>query len=339
MKKIKTLLIGLGRIASKLELDPYRNHPCTHAGVLLSAFGKKYFSLEAVADTDPEKVFEFFKQWKIKNNSVISFTKLESSIDFDLAIIASNSESHYRNLEQVAKLGIKNILIEKPICLNENEFTKIKNLQKKFQLNLWINHERRYHPFYQYVKNRIWNKLDGELRTIKASVLTNFRDPGNAFKTFGGPLFHDGTHAIDFIDFLVESKPISIFSKLNRANKNSEVEEQALAVLEYKNGVNAFLEVGGRRNYFQFEIDVQTANARYILSNDGHKIFITKKSKLYKGFQSLQEIKIPSLKGNPWLNLYKEIESVINGKTQEITGSLSVNERIFYTLDQIQNLG
>ena len=50
--KFKTLLIGLGRIASKLENDPLRYHPCTHAGVLFSSFGKKHFLLTGIYDTN-----------------------------------------------------------------------------------------------------------------------------------------------------------------------------------------------------------------------------------------------------------------------------------------------
>ncbi len=333
---INTILIGLGRIGSTLEEDEFRNHPCTHAGVLFSKFGKKNFKLKAIYDIDQEKIEKFKNQWKLKN--ILSDLEQIKNEKFDFGIIATNSESHFENLEFLAKFGIKNILVEKPICLNFSELKKIEKLKNKFGLKLWVNHERRYHSVYNYVKEIIQEKKYGELRVIKASVLTNFRDPGAAFKNSRGPLFHDGTHAIDFIDFLLESIPKKIYSIHKKKTKNSKISEQVLALLSYPNNVEVFFEVGGKRNYFQFEIDVQTEHGRFILSNDGHHFFETKTSTLYKGFKSLTEIPIPKFNSSAWINLYKEIESVINNRSNQILGSFEANKRIFKILDKISEL-
>lgn len=336
--KIKTLLIGLGRIASLLEIDKFRYHPCTHAGVLLSTFGKKHFQLSAIYDSNPERIKDFYKQWKLNPKQICSNLKEIENDSFDLAIIASSSEAHFENIKFAVSLGIKNLLIEKPICLNTKELKKIITLRDKYNLKIWVNHERRYHYLYRYVKDLIQSKKYGNLRTIKASVLTSFRDPGIAFTKGGGPLLHDGTHAVDYIDYLLESKPISIESKLIKANPTAKIEEQALAFISYPENVFAFLEAGGKRNYFQFEIDVQTENARFVLSNDGHHFFETTSSKLYKGFKSLKELplpKIPKNERNPWINLYKEIINVIKNNSEIILGSLDANIRIYSTIDQI----
>jgi len=336
--KLKTLLIGLGRIGSKLEKDQLRYHPCTHAGVLFSSFGKKYFYLSGIYDTEADSISDFYKQWKLDPREVKSTLADIKQESFDLAIIASSSEAHFENAKFAISLGIKNLLIEKPVCMNSKELKLLLVLEKKHNLRIWVNHERRYHFLYQYVKNIIQKKTFGELRVIRASVLTSFRDPGIAFQDGGGPLLHDGTHAVDYIDYLLESKPIGITSKLVKSNPNANIEEQAIAVLEYTNNVFVFLEAGGKRNYFQFEIDIQTENARFILSNDGHKFYETKSSKLYKGFRSLAPLtlpKIPKRHINPWINIYREIESVLNGKSNQILGSLEANVRIF---DSIQSV-
>ena len=336
--KFKTLLLGLGRIASTLEKDKLRYHPCTHAGVLFSTFGKKHFQLKAVFDIDKEAVDIFFKDWNLKKEIVKSNLDDIKKESFDFAIIASNSEAHFENVKFAISLGIKNLLIEKPVCINLKELKSLVSLQKKHNLKIWVNHERRYHYLYKYVKEQIQSNKTGELRTIRASVLTSFRDPGNAFIDGGGPLLHDGTHAVDYIDYLLESKSIRISSKLNRANEFAKIEEQAIAILEYPNDVFVFLEAGGKRNYFQFEIDIQTENARFILSNDGHRFFETKKSKLYKGFKSLLPVSLPKVPmqfSNPWINIYREIVSVLSGHSEEILGSLEANERIFSTIQSI----
>lgn len=336
--KFKVLLLGLGRIASTLEKDPLRYHPCTHAGVLFSTFGKKNFEVSGVYDIDDKAILNFYKQWKVsplKVNSTLDEIKKQS---FDLAIIASSSNAHFENAKLVVSMGIKNILIEKPVCMNRKELKSLTQLQKKYNLRIWVNHERRYHYLYQYVRNIVRDKLYGELRTIRASVLTSFRDPGNAFQDGGGPLLHDGTHAVDYIDFLLESTPKRITSTLVKATPFAKIEEQAIAVLEYPENVFVFLEAGGKRNYFQFEIDIQTESGRFILSNDGHHFFETKSSSLYKGFKSLTQLKLPPIpkpKTNPWINLYQEILSVLKNESTQILGSLEANERIFSTIQSI----
>ncbi len=336
--KFKTLLLGLGRIASTLEKDKLRYHPCTHAGVLFSSFGKKYFDITAIYDLDEEAITNFYKQWRLKPSGVKSTLGEIKKETFDFAVIASSSEAHFDNAKFAISLGIKNLLIEKPVCMNTKELNSLLVLQKKHNLRIWVNHERRYHFLYKYVKDLIKSKAYGELRTIRASVLTSFRDPGNAFQEGGGPLLHDGTHAVDYIDYLLEERPVHVTSKLLKASKDSKIEEQALAVLQYPENVFVFLEAGGKRNYFQFEIDIQTENARFILSNDGHKFFETKESKLYKGFRSLASVqlpKIPKQLSNPWINIYREIESVLSGRSDLILGSLEVNQRIFSTIQAI----
>ncbi|MBP7282410.1 MAG: Gfo/Idh/MocA family oxidoreductase [Leptospiraceae bacterium] len=336
--RIRTLLIGLGRIASTLETDPLRYHPCTHSGVLFSKFGKKKFQLSGIYDIDEESISGFLKQWKLKQNEVKSTLAEIKKETFDLAIIASSSDAHFENTKFAISLGIKNLLIEKPVCMNSKELKSLLTLKKKHNLQIWVNHERRYHYLYQYVRKIVKERTFGELRTIRASVLTSFRDPGIAFQEGGGPLLHDGTHAVDYIDYLLESKPIRITSKLVKSSPDAKIEEQAIAVLEYPNNVFVFLEAGGKRNYFQFEIDIQTENGRFILSNDGHRFYESKQSKLYKGFKSLATISIPKTPKkdlNPWINIYREIHSVLRRRTVQILGSLEANERIFSTIQSI----
>ena len=132
--KFKTLLLGLGRIASTLENDKLRYHPCTHAGVLLSNFGKKKFTLSAIYDIDTDAVEEFYSQWKIKPATVKSSLADIKKESFDLAVIASSSEAHFENAKFAISLGIKNLLIEKPVCINEKQLKSLVALQKKTTL-------------------------------------------------------------------------------------------------------------------------------------------------------------------------------------------------------------
>jgi predicted dehydrogenase len=334
--KYKVLLLGLGRIGSTLEKDPLRNHPCTHAGMILNSELSKNFDLSGIYDENKEKISEFLIDWNLKSKKISTSWDEILKKKFDLCVIASSSVAHFKNAEFALNHGIKQILIEKPICTEEKDLKKMVDLARKRKAKIWVNHERRYHPLYQYIQKQLELGSLGALKTIRASVLTSGLSPGIAFQELGGgPLLHDGTHAIDYLDFLLGNPKKIHFVKMHRP-KTQVTESRALALLEYDEDVFVFLEAGGERNYFQFEIDIQTSSHRIVLSNDGHKIYKTKESPLYKGFKSLQEIELPKFSNNnPWIHLYSEILEHLKGKGTKILGDLESNVRIFQTLKMI----
>jgi len=334
--KYKVLILGLGRIASSLEKDILRYHPCTHAGVILNSPLSKYFQVRGIFDTDPIKINDFLSFWKLNKNNILTDLEKISLANFDLCIVASTSNSHFLNIKFAIQLGIKHILIEKPICTKERDLKHLVKLAKKNEVKIWVNHERRYHPLYQFVREKLNGKEWGTIKTIHASVLTSGISPGLAFEeTGGGPLLHDGTHAIDYLDFLLGKRKKVHFTKFHTP-KSQKTESRALAVIEYPNGVFAFLEAGGERRYFQFEVDIQTSEYRIILNNDGHKLFKSQDSSLYKGFRSLKQMDLPQFKNsNPWIEIYREILNHLQGKGKEILGNLSANKRIFDLIKEI----
>lgn len=338
---MKTVIFGLGRIAFLLEKDKKRYHPCTHAGVILHSYLKKYFKLKGIFDPNPERMKAFLKDWNLDSNKVLIDLETIKKENFDFAVISSSSNAHYENLTFCIKKKIPYILIEKPIVQNLEEFKKIYKLAKQNRIKIWVNHERRYHPIYQFTKDVLRQCLYGEVKTIRASVLTSSRDPGIGFqKIGGGPLLHDGTHAIDFLDFLFEEIPDVLRSEIFYFPK-SNIEKRVIALLRYKKEQYVFLEVGGERNYFQFEIDIQTTNSRILLSNDGHKFFLSKESSLYSGFRSLEETSFPKklFQKNPWIELYKEIIQNFKNLSTRQTGNLEANFRILKTIDKIYKVG
>ncbi|TGL61450.1 Gfo/Idh/MocA family protein [Leptospira sarikeiensis] len=338
MRKSKLVLVGLGRIASSLEKDPYRNKPCTHSGVIFGDWGKKNFEFLGGFDPHPDKREKFLQQWKLPQNFAHpDWESYHSRSVPDIAVIASPSENHYRNAVEWIERGTKNLLIEKPVCETYLQAKDLEKLSRKKGVRIWVNHERRYHPKYAWAKEVIDSEKFGPVRTIRASVLTSALAPGRAFQGRTGPLFHDGTHAVDLIYWFL-GKPDRIRSSLTR-RKGIPIEDRALAFLEYKSGPVVFLEAGGARKYFQFEIDIMTEEARILLSNDGMRLFHSKPSKKYKGFNSLTEVSFPEksfLGPNPFMNLYKEIRNVLTGKSERITGDIGENRNIMELLHRIK---
>ncbi|PJZ59178.1 Gfo/Idh/MocA family oxidoreductase [Leptospira barantonii] len=409
MSKIPVLLIGLGRIASSLEKDSLRNHPCTHAGAIFSAQGKKRFSLIGAIDPSEERRNRFCKDWNIpkeacfsdfqewskafrstKNHgtnsdvfetsgvptltatnkgfssipkssdkqssvSMSSHTKSRNSytnklkpgqianesIDYDirncLVVIATPSETHYELAKKAIDFGFRRLLVEKPVCHSLQLARKLAKLCEETGTDLRVNHERRYHPLYIQVRKWILEQTYGPVKTIRASVLTSARDPGRAILDKTGPLFHDGTHAVDLLVWYL-GMPDRVVSVL-RSYRHSPVEEQALALMTYPKGETVFLEAGGMRNYFQFELDIQTTDARFLVGNDEVRYWKSKPSRKYKGFKSLTPVSISeksSAGSNPFLNLYDSLFRHFTGKPSGITGDMKENLQILTLLDTIR---
>ncbi|WP_205872836.1 Gfo/Idh/MocA family protein [Leptospira kmetyi] len=360
MTRIPVLLIGLGRIASLLEKDTLRNHPCTHAGAIFSAEGKKRFSLVGAIDPIEERRDRFCKNWNIpktlcfeslkkwandlsssRNQKTKTENRLSNGSSFDLAdclvIIATPSETHYELAKKAIDFGFRRLLVEKPVCHSLPLARKLAKLCAETGTDLRVNHERRYHPVYRQVRRWIQEETYGPVKTIRASVLTSARAPGRAILDKTGPLFHDGTHAVDLLVWYL-GMPDRVVSVL-RSYPNSPVEEQALALMTYPKGETVFLEAGGMRNYFQFELDIQTTDARFLVGNDEVRYWKSKPSRKYKGFKSLTPVSISeksSAGSNPFLNLYDSLFRHFSGKPSGITGDMEENLQILTLLDTIR---
>ncbi|EMJ97779.1 Gfo/Idh/MocA family protein [Leptospira alstonii] len=254
-----------------------------------------------------------------------------------LVVIATPSETHYELAKAAIDFGFRHLLVEKPVCHSLPLARKLAKLCRETGTDLRVNHERRYHPLYIQVRKWIREGTYGPVRTIRASVLTSARNPGRAILDKTGPLFHDGTHAVDLLTWYL-GMPDRVYSVL-RSYPDSSVEEQALALMTYPQGETVFLEAGGMRNYFQFELDIQTENARFLVGNDEVRFWKSKPSRKYKGFKSLTPASISeksSAGSNPFLNLYDSLFRHISGKPSDITGDMEENLQILTLLDTIR---
>ncbi|MCG6168809.1 Gfo/Idh/MocA family oxidoreductase [Leptospira sp. FAT1] len=274
-------------------------------------------------ENDPQK----------RRNSRTQNTDLSSC----LVVIATPSETHYELAKAAIDFGFRRLLVEKPVCHSLPLARKLAKLCRDTKTDLRVNHERRYHPVYKQVRRWIQEETYGPVRTIRASVLTSARNPGRAVLDKTGPLFHDGTHAVDLLVWYL-GMPDRVVSVL-RSYPNSPVEEQALALMTYPNGETVFLEAGGMRNYFQFELDIQTESARFLVGNDEVRYWKSKPSRKYKGFKSLTPVSISeksSAGSNPFLNLYDSLHRHLSGKSSDITGDMEENLQILTLLDAIR---
>ena len=115
-------------------------------------------------------------------------------------------------------------------------------------------------------------------------------------------------------------------------------------MIKFQNGSLGFIEGGGVRKYFNFELDIQGSEGRLLIGNSGRELYITRKSKHFKGFQELEQIPFPEPKQyeSPFIGGAKDmIKSLLTGKHSFSTGedALKALETIYTIYKSAQQKG
>lgn len=295
--KFKVGVIGCGRVASLLEADHLRPHPCTHAGAYQEV---KETKIVAACDINEERLHLFARCWDV-SSLYLDYCQMLEEEELDIISVCTWTDSHAEIVIAASEVGVKGIICEKPIAFNLRDANRMIKVCKKNKTKLIINHERRWDSYYRKAKELIQKGEIGELRTIVGNVLTSrpeVRDWHTNYKNVGGgPLLHDGTHLMDMLDFFA-GEPEWVFGHVERRNKNISVEDMASGYIYFKNGVHATVEGGGLRNYFNFELDIQGSLGRILIGNEALGMWIADVSPRYVGFRELKPVSFPKPEKN-----------------------------------------
>ncbi len=317
-KKIKIALIGCGRIGFLLESDPLRFKPCTHFGGALSAG----MMINYACDINAERLRNFGKLAEIPGENLYDdYKQLITEVKPELVIISTWTGSHAEIGILAAQNNASVIICEKPIASNLAQAGVFLSECKKKSVELIVNHERRYDAGYRKVKEMLDSGRIGMVKTVHASLLTGGYRGKSAIGEGGGTLLHDGTHMIDIVRFLFgEIKTVR--GEISRENRNTGFEDRAAAWLKTAGGIDIFLESGGSRRYFLFELSISGTDGKIVIGNGYQRLYTAAKSKYYTGFNDLRERPFPAVKGmNYFKREYVEAGNIINKKSDKISSS------------------
>lgn len=153
-KKISVLIVGLGNIGCKYDLDEpliENNYEITssirtHASAV---FTHKKTELKAAVDPLVEARSDFEKKYLVKAYCHIEkCAKAFGKKDFDLIIICVPTKYQYKTIKEIlSRFEPKGLLLEKPIGLSLTESKKISNIVNKRNIkHVGVNYIRRYLP-------------------------------------------------------------------------------------------------------------------------------------------------------------------------------------------------
>ncbi len=328
-------LIGCGRIGFILEKDKLRNKPCTHFGGA-SAAGLK---ITSACDRNNDRLKEFGKTAGISEDSLFTDYKTLFKIKKPkMVIIATWTDTHAEIALEAIKNNAEIIILEKPAAVSLPLINIIRSEASKKGCRIIVNHERRFDGRYNKVKEMLASGIIGDIKTVNARMLTGSYRGKSHIEEGGGPLLHDGTHLVDIIRFFF-GDIATVQGEFSRFSRTSGFEDSASAWLQSTSGVNIFLEAGGGRKYFQFELEIWGTEGKILIGNGYNRLFLKKKSVLYTGFSDLAETKFPAVKQkNCFTELYKSAAAIIKGKdVKEVSGiddgykALEIIHAVYYS--------
>ena len=162
---------------------------------------------------------------KFKQKKIIFYNDKEKFFlknKFDYVYISSINSKHYDDCKFAIENN-KNVICEKPICLNKSQLIKLKALAFKKKKKFFEVVQYVHHPLFSKLKSVIKNNLIGKVLSVKSSFKIPLSDKENFRfnKKYGGGALNDvGFYPISIMFTLFNSKKVKLLkSKITKQNK------------------------------------------------------------------------------------------------------------------------
>ena len=296
MKKINTIVVGLGNIGMMYDFYKNNKYFLTH---VKSISANKNYNLLAAIDSDITKISLFKKKYDLPAYKNINDIKIRNKID--LVVVASPTETHFNIIKQVLLIfKPKIILCEKPFTDDFFKARIVTRLCKKNKTKLFINYIRNSLPVFDKIKKFT------EIR--KKTFFT-------AKVYFSGDILNNGSHYFIFFFKLFKDY---ISYKLMNYKKTKRLD----LVINYKNCKLLLNNINN--SYKEDKIILNNSNDSIVWNNSSHNVIFNKNKKI---------VKIASNINKYQQYVYKEISKVFLYKKKSlrlVDASSAIKFLIFY---------
>ncbi len=267
-------LIGIGNIGLLYDHDKFSKSANSHAKAI---FLHEAFTLKYVVDienTNLDKVQSLFPN-VLYFNSVSEVSGFE---DIDVLVIATPTRYHFQVLNEFKKnVNIKKIIIEKPLFLRQEEYENIPTLIKD---KIIVNYIRRFDKNFQLIKKNIEQSVYGDPMKLIFKYTKGFKN--------------NGSHIIDFINFILPDLKLIESKRLNSLQDNSFSDEtiDVFFKISYNNQEIPIYILGlDDTKYSVFEFDLFFTKKRVQVVDFGRKInyFDVEEDPDYDGYKILSQ--------------------------------------------------
>lgn len=186
------------------------------------------------------KIINILKDRNITKNYRIINNFFESK-KINLIIIASPIDTHFKYLKLAYKFK-KNIIIEKPIVENSNQFRKLLTLNKNYKKKVMIHHN----DVLNFKKYNLGNQFKNKKKIEKIEMIYGKKDFSNTYKK---PFFDWLPHPLSIIiNFFGQPKRLDILNYSKKIKKKFIIENLKIlfdlkifsVVLKFSNDLNVY---------------------------------------------------------------------------------------------------
>lgn len=242
------------------------------------------------------------------SNSTTDNSLIFKDEDVDLVMITTRHNSHASLAIEALGNG-KNVFIEKPLALNQEELDKVIEAYKQSSGTITVGFNRRFAPLAIEMKKALGSGVTP--MNIVATMNAGFI-PSNVWvhdmEVGGGRIIGEACHFIDLITYLTSSKVKSVCINA-LGTQPEENTDNAIILLKYENGTNAVINyfANGSKAYSKERIEVYHQERTLVMDNwrklkgYGFKKFSSASSSQNKGHQNQFNLLIESVQngGNP----------------------------------------
>ncbi|MEA5005220.1 MAG: bi-domain-containing oxidoreductase [Rikenellaceae bacterium] len=263
------------------------------------------------------------------SHSTTNYKDILTDCDIDLVMITTRHDLHAGMVMEALNAG-KNVFVEKPLALNEDELSLITHAYTNSGKSLTVGFNRRFSPHIKKIKSLVGDSQMNVITTMNAGYI-----PANVWvhdmKVGGGRIIGEACHYIDLISYLTGSKVKSVC--MNAMGTNSEENtDNASILLRYENGstgvINYF--ANGSKAYSKERVELFSQERTLIMDNFrltkgyGVKGFSKLKTPLDKGHKNQFHQLINAVKtGGPALIPY---DSIVNTTRASFAAIQSLKE-------------
>ncbi|MFA6713588.1 MAG: Gfo/Idh/MocA family oxidoreductase, partial [Bacteroidales bacterium] len=253
--------------------------------------------------------------------------------DVDTVMITTRHNLHAKMVLESLQAD-KNVFVEKPLCLNEEELQKIINSKlATHNSQLIVGFNRRFAPLAQKMKQLLGEGPKNIIATMNAGFI-----PANVWihdlEIGGGRIIGEACHYIDLCTFLAGSKVKAVCMNSMGTNPQENTDNASI-LLKYENGTNAVINYfsNGSKAYSKERIEAFNQEKTLIIDNwrvltgYGTKGFSKMKTKLDKGHKEQFRLLIESIKSGKPIIPFDEIVNTTKASFACIT-SLKENRWI-----------
>lgn len=232
------------------------------------------------------------KKYKVEFSTTDNSTILRDS-DVDLVMITTRHNSHARLVVEALNAG-KNVFVEKPLALNQEELDYVIEAYKDSGKTITVGFNRRFAPLAMQMKKALGD-ADSPMNII-ATMNAGFI-PAKVWvhdmEIGGGRIIGEACHFIDLISFLCGSKVKSVCMNA-MGTQPEENTDNASILLKYENGTNAVINyfANGSKAYSKERVEVFHQERTLVMDNwrnlkgYGFKSFSSASSSQDKGHQN-----------------------------------------------------